>query len=174
MEGGAVALESELSALQYLKRQRRWRVVEDDHVETIGGHVSGKCCDHAAQPPAGVVTGRIAVDENCYVDVAVGARPPGRLRPEEKSGLNLGQRLGSTGDGALEGFGVPFFHNAALCRRGGADNKYRLIGSIRLHNAEGRALAALGLVVSKERSGISSPPPHPRRTSHGPSGPAHT
>jgi|SRR5688500_18035953 hypothetical protein len=99
VQSGAIALEGDLAAFQYLKRQCWRRVVEDDDVEAIGGHVSGKGFDRSLQPRASIAASG-AVDQNRDVDVTIRTRSPGRLRSEEESRLNFGQRFRGVGDGA--------------------------------------------------------------------------
>ena len=96
----AIPLEGELTALQYLKCQCRWRVVENDDVETIGRDVSGKSLDHAAQARSCVNPSGGDIDQNRDVDVAIGAGASGCLGSEKESGLDLRQRFCGVGDGA--------------------------------------------------------------------------
>jgi hypothetical protein len=100
VDARALAVRAAGAVLQYLKCQCRWRVVEDDDVETIGCDVSGKSPDYAAQARSCINASGGRIDQNRHIDVAIGAGAPGCLGSEKESGMDLRQRFCGVGDGA--------------------------------------------------------------------------
>jgi hypothetical protein len=83
VQSGAIALEGDLAAFQYLKRQCWRRVVEDDNVEAIGGHVSGKA-SIVRRNRVGIAA-RGAVDQNRDVASLSARARPDACDPKRKA-----------------------------------------------------------------------------------------